>query len=365
MADTDQPKPVAHLAEGPNFTPGRVNWDADVEVHKLSNNESPIGSSPAAVKAIRDHASSLYLYGDADGLPLIDALAGHFKLDPAQIVVGPGSEQLINWIIQGWADRGDEVLYPEHAFQSYRIRSRMCGAVPVSAPETNLRVDIQSLLDAVTPRTKVMIVANPNNPTGTHIPLSEVKALREALRSDVLLVLDEAYFDYVNEDDYGTALPLVTAGGENVIVTRTFSKFHGLAGLRVGWAYVPGSLADPLSRVRGPYPISSLAMVGAAAALTDFEFQKQAKAHNDKWLPWLVSEVENLGFETSGTVANFVLFRIPEGAEAAQALELAMTGKGFIGRVAHQNALPDWIRFSVGSEQAMTGLIEELSAHRP
>ena len=363
MPASGRPRPVDHLIEGPNFTPGRVNWDADVEVHKLSNNESPIGSSPAAVEAIREHAPSLHIYGDADGLPLAVAIGERFGLDPAQIVVGPGSEQLINWIIQGWADRGDEVLYPEHAFQSYRIRARMCGAVPVAAPETGLRADIQSLLDAVGPRTKVLIVANPNNPTGTHIPLSEVKALREALRPDVLLVVDEAYFEYVNAADYGSAMPLVTAGGENVIVTRTFSKFYGLAGLRVGWAHVPSGLAAPLSRVRGPYPVSSLAMAGAAAALTDFEFQKQAKAHNDKWLPWLASEVEKLGYETSPSEANFVLFRIPGGAEAARALEDALTEKGFIGRTAHQNALPDWIRFSVGPEKAMTGLVEELKAH--
>ena len=207
MPASGTPKPVAHLIEGPNFTPGRVNWDADVEVHKLSNNESPIGSSPAAVEAIREHASSLYIYGDADGLPLAVAIAERFELDPAQIIVGPGSEQLINWIIQGWADRGDEVLYPEHAFQSYRIRARMCGAVPVAAPETGLRADIQSLLDAVTPRTKVLVVANPNNPTGTHIPLAEIKALREALRPDVLLVVDEAYFEYVKAEDYGSAMP--------------------------------------------------------------------------------------------------------------------------------------------------------------
>ena len=194
-------------------------------------------------------------------------------------------------------------------------------------------------------------------------PIDYDHVLESVRKTHRIVVVDEAYFEYVNAPDYGSAMPLVTAGGENVIVTRTFSKFYGLAGLRVGWAHVPSGLVAPLARVRGPYPVSSLAMAGAAAALTDFEFQKRAKAHNDKWLPWLVSEVEKLGYETSRSEANFVLFRIPDGAEAARALEDALTEKGFIGRTAHQNALPNWIRFSVGTEKAMTGLVKELKAY--
>lgn len=362
MPSSTTPKPVPHIADGPNFTPGRVNWDADVTVHKLSNNESPIGSSPAAVAAIQKHAPSLFIYGDADGLPLVQAIGRHFDLDPSRIVVGPGSEQMINWIIQGWADRGDEVLYPEHAFQSYRIRARMCGAVPVAAPEVNLTADVQALLEAVTAKTRVVIVANPNNPTGTFIPLTEIRALRTGLRPDIMLVIDEAYFEYAGHPDYDSAMPLVDGEGENVIVTRTFSKFYGLAGLRAGWAYVPASAAAPLARVRGPYPISTLAMVGAEAALGDTVHHARASAHNEKWLPWLTQEIKALGYEITESVANFVLFRVPGGPEAAKSLETTLTKRGYIGRVAHQNGLADWIRFSVGSEEAMTGLIAELKS---
>lgn len=360
MANPTHPKPVAHIAEGPNFTPGRVNWDAGVTVHKLSNNESPIGSSPAAVAAVQEQASSLFIYGDADGLPLAEAIGARFELDPARIIVGPGSEQIINWLIQGWADRGDEVLYPEHAFQSYRIRARMCGAVPVAAAEKGLRTDIQSLLAAVTERTKLLILANPNNPTGTYIPISEIRDLRAELRQDILLVVDEAYYDYVDQTDYETALPMVEGDGENVVVTRTFAKFYGLAGLRAGWAYVPPSVAAPLSRVRGPYPVSTLAIAGAAAALGDTAHRQRAKAHNDKWLPWLTKEIQALGFETTDSVANFVLAKVPGGPDSAKDLETTLTERGYICRVAHQNALPDWIRISVGSEEAMTGLIATL-----
>ena len=228
------PAPMPYLVDGPSYTPSQAAGTGTAQVFKLSSNESAVGPSPRVLQTIRDAAATQHLYPDPDGARLAHAIAARHGLDPTRIITAPGSDAIINWIIQGWASNGDEVVYSAHGFQSYRIRTSSRGAVPVAAPERALRADVPALLAAVTPRTRILFIANPNNPTGTYLDSDELAVLRARLRSDILMVVDEAYFEYVDAPDYASALALVRDDSPNVIVTRTFSKFFGLAGQRAG-----------------------------------------------------------------------------------------------------------------------------------
>ena len=360
LGEARMPAIRTHLADGPTYTPGQAPVDNAGKVFKLSSNESAVGASPAAIAALRDLAAEQHLYPDADGAALAKLLAQKHGLDAGRIVTAPGSEALISWLIQAFCEAGDEVLHSAHAFQAYRIRAISNGAVPVSAPEIDLRTSIDGLLDRVTPRTRIVFVSNPNNPTGTHLAYPELLRFRQRLRTDVLLVVDEAYFEYVNRPDYASALSLVNDATPNVVVTRTFSKFFGLAGLRVGWAYLPSQFAGAVGKLRGPFAVSRLALAAAAAALGDQAHQARARAHNDQWRAWLQDQLRDLGLRTTASEGNFVLFEVPGGQDAAAALHRALAAEGFLTRIADQNGLPGWIRVTVGSEPAMTGFVAVL-----
>jgi len=298
------------------------------------------------------------LYPDPDGANLAEAVAQKYGLDSGRILVAPGSDAVINWLVRGWAGLGDEVIYSAHGFQSYRIRALTAGAKAIPAQETGMRTDVAALLSKVTDRTKLMFVANPNNPTGTYLTPTEIRDLRSQLRSDIMLVVDEAYFDYVQRPDYETALNLVNNSADNVIVTRTFSKFYGLAGLRVGWAYVPATVTAPLARMRGPFAVSDVSLAAATAALEDAAYAQATLEHNNTWLPWLTEQIEGLGYETTDSVGNFVLMKLNGGEAAAAAFDEHLRTAGFVGRRAQQNNLPDWFRITVGPEDASRGIVE-------
>jgi histidinol-phosphate aminotransferase len=356
-----RPYALPFVENGPVYTPGRAPAsDNNVKRWRLSSNESPLGTSQKVQDAVVQAAATQHLYPDADGLPLTQPIAEKFDLDPSRILIAPGSDSIINWIVRGWAGPGDEVVYSAHGFQSYRIRAATAGVTPVAANEKGLRTDVDALLGKVTDRTKLMFVANPNNPTGTYLTPTEIRDLRDRLRSDVMLVVDEAYFDFVRRDDYESAIHLVESGDDNVIVTRTFSKFYGLAGARVGWAYAPHTAMAPLTRMRGPFSISNIGLAAAKAALEDDEYAAISFAHNDQWVFWLKSELAALGYETTDSVGNFVLMKIPGGDDAAIAFVQALNNAGFSTRRADQNGLLDWVRISVGVEEANRGVIEAI-----
>jgi histidinol-phosphate aminotransferase len=359
-SNLDRPVPLPYVAEGPEYTPGRMSFGDKNKVFKLCSNESPMGVSPKVIDAIKRTVAEQHLYPEADGGPLAYAIGKKYNLDPAQILVGPGSDQIINWIVRGWLAAGDEVVYSNHGFQTYRIRTVTAGATAVAAPESAMRTDIEAMLRAVTDRTKIIFIANPNNPTGTYLTRDEVIELRSRLRSNILLVIDEAYYEYVDRPDYRSAIELVNGHGENTIVTRTFSKFFGMAGIRAGWAFAPSWAMGAISRVRGPFTISKFGLESAAACLQDTEYHKASFAHNKKWLPWLRKEIRSLGFEATDSVTNFVLMKIPGGTEAALEFDKKLRDLGFIGRLANQNNLPDWLRLTIGTEKAMIGLVAAL-----
>src|SRR5262245_60054106 len=300
------PQPRPGILEIAAYVPGESEVPGGVKPIKLSANETPLGPSPKAIAAYKAVAEHLDRYPDGASTALRSAIARRYGLDPARIVCGAGSDELISLLAHHYSGQGDEVLMTAHAFAMFKIFTLASGATPVAAPERDYRADVDALLARVTPRTKIVFLANPNNPTGTYLPHDEVRRLHKGLPGHTLLVLDAAYSEYVRRNDYEAGLELV-ATTDNTVMTRTFSKIYGLAALRLGWAYCPAAVADVLNRVRGPFNVNAPALAAGIAALSDRIHIETAIAHNEKWLPWLMAEFQKLGLEVTPSIANFVL----------------------------------------------------------
>jgi histidinol-phosphate aminotransferase len=340
--------------------PGESKVPGGLKPIKLSSNETPLGPSPKAVEAFRAAAGELALYPDGQSTHLRQAIARRYGLDPARIVCGAGSDELLTMIAHAYLGPGDEGLYTQHGFLVYRIAILAAGATPVVAPETNLTADVDAILAKVTPRTKVVFLANPNNPTGTYLPIGDVRRLREALPGHVVLVLDGAYAEYVRRNDYEAGIELV-ATTSNTVMTRTFSKIYGLAALRIGWAYCPPGIADALNRIRGPFNMSSPSILAGAAAMEDVAHTEAAAVHNETWLPWLTAELAKLGLSVTPSVANFVLIHFPkDGAKTAAACDAFLKSRAIILRRVVSYGLPDCLRLTVGSENENQAVIAAL-----
>ncbi len=324
--------------------------EAPQRVHQLSANESAIGPSSAALAAYREAAVEIAFYPDGGAETLRQAIGALHGLDVRRIVCGNGSDELLSLLGLAYVRPGDEVVFSEHAFLVYRIIALANSAFPVVVPEPDLRVDVDRVLAAVSPRTRIVFIANPNNPTGTFIGRDELHRLHAGLPSGVLLVIDAAYAEFVRRADYESGIELVSRF-ENVVMTRTFSKAYALAGLRVGWAFCPASVAAVLHRVRGPYNVSIAAQRAAAAALRDRAHLEKAVAHNERWRGWIVDEIRKLGLRADDSEGNFVLvhFRDPEMAAAADKYLIA---GGVIVRPVANYGLPQCLRITVGLEQA-------------
>ena len=239
-----------------------------------------------------------------------EAIGRAFGLDPARIVCGAGSDDLLNLLARAYLADGDEAIHTTHGFLVYPIATLGAGAKPVVAAEKNHTADVDAILGAVTERTRIVFLANPNNPTGTYVPFDEVKRLHRGLPPRTLLVLDAAYAEYVRRNDYESGIELV-ATSENVVMCRTFSKVHGLAALRLGWMYGPAHVVDAVNRIRGPFNVNSAAIAAGIAAIEDVGHVERSTAHNEKWLEWLTEEIGKLGLEVTPSVANFVLIHFP------------------------------------------------------
>lgn len=332
------------------YVPGESNVPGGIEPAKLSSNETPLGPSPKAIVAFNAAASGLARYPDGQASVLRGAIANRFGLDPARIVCGNGSDELLGLLARAYLGPGDEAIYTTHGFLVYRIAILTNGATPIVAPETDLRTNVDQILACVTSRTKVVFLANPNNPTGTYIPIGEVRRLRAGLRDDILLVLDAAYAEYVNRNDYEAGLELVATTG-NTVMTRTFSKIHGLAALRIGWAYCPAAVAVALNRIRGPFNLSSPAIAAGAAAMTDTAHEQAAKRHNDIWLPRVSADLAALGLKVTPSVANFVLMHFPVGGKCtASGADEYLKSQGVIVRKVGAYGLANALRMTIGSE---------------
>ena len=361
--EAPSPRPGV-LAVDP-YVPGRSKIAGAGPVIKLSSNETPLGPSPHALEAYREAAARLFLYPDGASTALREALGAAHGLDPAQIVCGNGSDELFHVLAQAYLGPGDEAIYTEHGFLVYRIAILAAGARPVIAPEKNLTANVDAILERVTPRTRAVFIANPNNPTGTYLNAAEVRRLRNALPGNVLLVLDSAYGEYVDNSDYEAGIELA-GSTPNTVMTRTFSKIYGLAAARVGWGYMAGAIAELMNRIRSPFNLAGPSQAAAIAGLADTAHVARAKAHNALWRDRVTLELREIGFDVPDSAANFVL--IPFGTEpgrTAQDADDYLIGKRIILRQLAAYKLPNALRMTIGLEQenrAVLGALREFRA---
>jgi histidinol-phosphate aminotransferase len=354
------PQPRRGVLDISAYVPGDDRSGA-AKVFKLSSNETPLGPSPFAIEAYRANADRLHVYPDGSGRALREALGATFGLNPDRIVCGNGSDELLTLTAQTYLSPGDEAIFTEHGFLVYKIAILASGGVPVVAPEKAETTDIDAILARITAKTRIVYLANPNNPTGTFIPYDEVKRLHAGLPGNVLLVLDAAYAEYVRRNDYGSGVELA-AEAENVIMTRTFSKVFGLAGLRVGWAYGPAAVIDALNRTRGPFNVNSGALAAAAAALSDRAHLELAVAHNSVWIKWLTEQIAALGLRVTPSIGNFLLVHLPggKGRGAAEADQF-LRDRGLVLRRMAAYGFPNALRLTVGTEEANKLFVASLS----
>ncbi len=356
----NRPTPRAGILDIAPYTPGKSGAPGLSRVFKLSANETPLGPSPRALKAYSDAASTLHDYPEGTSRVLREAIGKAFGLDPARIVCGAGSDEILNYLAHGYLAAGDEAIHTAHGFLVYKIATMANGAKPIVVSEVNHTASVDNILAAVTPKTRLVFIANPNNPTGTYLPFDELKRLQKGLPSDVLFVVDAAYAEYVQRNDYEAGIELV-ATCDNVVMTRTFSKIHGLASLRVGWMYAPAHVVEAVNRFRGPFNVSTPAMLAAVASLEDPGHIEKARAHNAQWLAWLTDEIGKLGLKVTPSAANFVLINFPDAkGKTADDADEFLTKRGLILRGLKNYGLPNALRMTVGLEEPNRLVVEAL-----
>lgn len=361
MTALTRPVPRPGVLDIAAYVPGKSSAPGVAKVYKLSSNETPLGASARAIEAYNDVGQHLEDYPDGPSTALREAIGRTFGLDPARIVCGAGSDDILNLIARAYLADGDEAIHTTHGFLVYPIATLGTGAKPVVAAEKNFTADVDAILKAVTPKTKIVFLANPNNPTGTYIPFDEVKRLHAGLPPHVLFVLDAAYAEYVRRNDYEAGIELV-ATSENVVMCRTFSKIYGLAALRLGWLYGPAHVVDAVNRIRGPFNVNAPAIAAGVAALADNAHLDRAREHNDRWIPWLTDEITKLGLKVTPSVGNFILIHFPETlGKTAKEADALLTSRGCVLRQVAAYKLPNALRMSVGTEDANRLVVKTLA----
>lgn len=341
------------------YVPGRSDTPAGVKLVKLSANESPLGPSPKAIEAYRAMADKMHIYPEGSSRELRTALGEVHGIAPERIVCGFGSDDILHLLAQVYLGEGDEAVMSQYGFNVYPIITRGASAEIVMAPETDYRADVDKLLAAVTERTRVVFLANPNNPTGTYLPKTEVERLHAGLRPEILFVLDSAYAEYVTATDYSVGIDLVDRA-QNVVMVRTFSKM-GIAGERVGWMYGPDHIVDAINRIRGPFNVSLSGQAAAAAAARDVEFTARLREHNAQWREWITGAVNGNAIRVPASQGNFVL-ALFEDVVTAKAAFAALRDKGLLVREMHGYGIPEGLRISIGLEDDMRAVVEVLKA---
>lgn len=350
MSHKNYPQPQPGILGIAPYVPGKSAAPGTHAV-KLSSNESPLGASPKAIEAYSGVATRLEIYPDGGSRLLREALGEVHGLDPALLVCGNGSDDLLHLLAQCYLGEGDEAVMNRYGFSVYPIVTRAAGASIVLADENDYTADVDALLAAVTPRTKIVWLANPNNPTGTYISDSEVRRLHAGLRPDILLVVDNAYAEYVTAADFTLGADLV-AEANNVVMVRTFSKM-GLAALRIGWLYGPDHLIDALNRIRGPFNVNLPAQLAGAAAARDVEFTVKLREHNARWRDWLVAELNSNQIRIVPSQANFVMALFADEPLAAKAFSTLMDAGYIVREIGQSYSIPTGLRISIGTEADM------------
>jgi histidinol-phosphate aminotransferase len=362
MAAKRGPIPRPGILDIAPYVPGTSALPGAGKVMKLSSNETPLGPSPRAVEAYLAEAAHVSRYPDGSARPLREALAKRYGLDAAHIVCGAGSDELLNLLAVAYLGPGDEAIYSEHGFLVYRIAIQARGATPVAAPERDLTADVDAILARVNDATRMVFIANPNNPTGTYLSFDEVKRLQAGLPEHVILVLDAAYAEYVRANDYEAGIELV-ATTPNTVMTRTFSKIYGLAALRLGWAYCPAPVADALNRIRGPFNVTGPSIAAGVAALADQPHMQAAVEHNAVWRGRMAEALQRIGLCVTPSAANFLLVHFPrDGGKSARAADKFLHERRIILRRVEEYGFPDALRMTIGTEDENEAVLDALSA---
>ncbi len=361
MSVSERPQPRPGVLKIQAYVPGKSSAPGVAKVFKLSSNETPLGASAKAMEAYAAIGKHLEDYPDGASTDLREAIGKTLGLDPSRIVCGAGSDDILNLLARAYLKDGDEAIHTTHGFLVYPIATLGAGATPVVAAEKDFTADVDAILAKVTERTKIVFLANPNNPTGTYIPFDEVKRLHAGLPKHVLLVIDAAYAEYVRRNDYESGIELV-ATSENVVMTRTFSKIYGLAGLRLGWLYGPAHVVDALNRIRGPFNVGAPSIAAGVAAISDAAHVESARQHNEKWLAWTSEEIAKLGLKVTPSVGNFILIHFPEtkGKTASEA-DALLTSRGAVLRAVKAYHLPNALRMTIGTEDANRLVVKTLA----
>lgn len=345
---SDRIVPQAGIMDIALYVGGAAHVDGVSDAVKLSSNENPFGAGEAAIEAYRRAGYDLHRYPNTDHAALRAAIAEVHGLDAERIICGVGSDEVIAFLCQAYAGPGDEVVHTEHCFAMYAISARAAGATPVEVRERDRVTDVDAILKGCSERTKLVFIANPNNPTGTMIGGNELARLADGLPPQALLVLDSAYAEYVEGYDGGASL---VDGRDNVVMTRTFSKIYGLGGLRIGWGYGPKHVIDVLNRIRGPFNLSNVQLAAAEAAVRDRAFVDRCRADNARLRNWLAEALAEHGVPSDTSTANFILARFADAAEA-DACDAYLKSQGLIVRRAASFNLPNCLRITVGDESS-------------
>jgi histidinol-phosphate aminotransferase len=360
MSERTGPVPRPGILDIAPYVGGEAKAEGVARPIRLASNESALGPSRKAVAAYHALAEEIHRYPEGGATELRAAIGRRHGLDPERIVCGAGSDELIGLLLRAYAGVGDEVLYSRHGFLMYPIGALSVGATPVAAPERDLIADVDALLARVTPKTRVVLIANPNNPTGTYLGNDAMRRLHAGLPSSVLLAIDAAYAEFVDRNDYEPGVRLVDGAG-NVVMLRTFSKVYALAALRLGWAYCPPAIADVLNRVRGPFNVTAPALAAGVAAVEDEEALERARAHNARWLPWFSERLGALGLKLTPSVGNFVLPRFPDDPRRnADAAFEFLRARGILTRRMAAYGLPQYLRITIGTGEEMEAVTAAL-----
>ena len=350
-------KPQPGIMDITLYKGGASHVDGVANVLKLSSNENPLGPSAAAKDAFTRAAHDLHLYPSTDHASLRGAIGEVWGVDAERVIIGVGSDEIIHFLCQAYAGRGDEVIHTEHGFGMYKISARAAGATPVEVPERERVVDVDAILAACTKKTKLVFFSNPGNPTATMISEAEVARLADNLPPQTILVLDGAYAEYVEGFDAGRA---IVEARENVIMTRTFSKIYGLGGLRVGWGYGPQAIIDVLNRIRGPFNMSNAALAAAEAAVRDTAYTEKCRIENARWREWLATSLAEIGVPSDTSTANFILARFASEDEAV-GCNAYLTSQGILVRHPANYGFPHCLRITVGDESACRRVVHAVA----